>query len=247
MPKWVHHRETAKILGIKLSDDIMSKIDGLMDGADENLEHDFWRDPSASSSLIKLLEELKAYYGGEAVRYALLHVFLDTAEVETSSEFGKKRGLNHPDLARNAGFLMALGRLKRLKKQIPSTFYAELDWLLEALESNSNTLIQYITSLPEVESRISAMRRFGSKATQYSEIAKRYIRRFNLISNYIPTLINFMMELNSMKYGCSKEEHALKVLEKYKTMCSRGLTEKARIKLHNCFEKLAQDWVEGKL
>ena len=126
MQKWVHHREMAKILGIKLSDDVMIKIDGLMDGVDEDLEHDFWRDSSAFLRLIKLLEELKAYYGGEAVRYALLHVFLDTAEIETSSEFGKKRGLNHPDLARNLGFLTALGHLKQFKEQITSTFYVDL-------------------------------------------------------------------------------------------------------------------------
>jgi len=55
------------------------------------------------------------------------------------------------------------------------------------------------------------------------------------------------MKLNSMKYSGSKEEHALKILKEYKTMYSRGLTEEARIGLHNCFEKLAQDWVEGKL
>ncbi len=95
---------------------------------------------------------------------------------EISSELGKKRGLNHPDLARNVGFLTAFGRLKRIKEQIPSTFYVDLDWLLEALKSNSNTLIQYIGSLPEVESKITAMRGFGSKATQYSEKAKQYIQ-----------------------------------------------------------------------
>jgi hypothetical protein len=230
VPKWVHYREAAKILGIKLSDDIMSKID----------RASFLR-------LIELLEELKAYYGGEAVRYALLHIFLDKAKIEISSELGKKRGLNHPDLAGNVGFLTALSHLKQLKEQIPLTFYVDLDWLLETLESNSNTLIQYISSLPEVESKISTMRRFGSKSTQYSEIAKQYIRQFNLTSNYVPTLINFMMELNSMKYSGSKEEHALKVLEKYKTMYSKGWSEKARRKLYDCFEKLAQDWVEGKL
>jgi hypothetical protein len=114
--------------------------------------------------------------------------YLDFLQI--SSELGKKRGLKHPDLARNVGFLTAL-------------------------ESNSNTLIQYISGLPEVESGINNMRRVGSKATQYSEIAKQYIRQFNLTSNHIPTLINFMLELNSVKYSGSKEEHALKVLEKY--------------------------------
>ena len=76
---------------------------------------------------------------------------------------------------------------------------------------------------------------------------KPTLRQFDLSPYDIPILMNFIMELNSKKRDTSRREWALKILEKYKSTYSKGRTEKSRIKLYNCLEKLAQDWIKDKM
>ena len=241
MPKWAHHREVARRLGLSLPEHVMDEVDLAMDGMVEGFQHDFWRDDLGK--LKEFLSGLKDKRGGEAVRYALLHILLDEAEVHVSSELGRdRRRLRPPPLVCAMwGVQTAMGLLEYLRERIG--FAEDVECLLSRVDAK--WLAEYLMSIGEVKSRVKAMDRFKARTKLFRRLALKYIHRHNLHSIFIATLITLMHELCSYKGG-SREEHARSVLRKYEEMCGRGLAVEAANRLRAALKEVVEDWLAGR-
>jgi len=241
MPKWAHHREVARKLGLNLPQRVMDEVDSIMDGMVGGLQHDFWRDDL--DRLKGVLLELKAKHGEEAVRYALLHILLDEAEVHVSSELSKDRRLKLGPLeSARLGVLTAIGLLEYLHEKIG--FAEDVEWLLGRVDVE--WLAEYLMSMGEVASRVEAMDGFKARTKLFRQLALKYIHRHNLHSIFIPELIRFMHKLCSYKGGL-REEHARSVLRKYEEGATRGLAAEAANRLRAALKEIVEDWLAGRL
>ena len=245
MPKWIRHREVAKLLGIKLSEDAMRYIDEVLDGLIEGFEHDFWRQDK--QKFLKELERFNAQFGVESVYYALLHIFIDEVELQIAAELGGKRAdrIGYDSAIKN-GSLKAMDYLVSFKQHAPPKLYKDIEDFIERLQQRLTQIAQYVVSLPEVDTKVRTMKNFGDKVSRFREPAIRYMHAFKLSPTSIPIIINILTKLSS-KHTCADEEWASRVYMEFKEKYARGATKEMRERLYACFNKIVNDWLEKKI
>jgi len=230
MPKWLHHRSIAKVLGIHLLEREMQEIDSILDGIRREHEHDFWK---YDVGLLKnALVQIDGSYGADGVKYCFSHILLDTLQEYVVSERTKET-LSARMMREHApviAFETAIGVLERYIKDNVQEYYMIFEQFLSEVRDKQDEITQIISELPEVESWIEGIERSKRKRKKAEEIALRHGAK----GFFIPTYTNFILELwNDKKRGTlTKEEWANKVLAKYR---------KTSEKVYNDLIKIARE------
>ncbi|MEM2560617.1 MAG: hypothetical protein QXD53_07530 [Candidatus Bathyarchaeia archaeon] len=213
MPKWLHHRSIAKVLGIHLLEREMQEIDSILDGIRREYEHDFWK---YDVGLLKnALAQIYGSYGADGVKYCFSHILLDTLQEYIVSERTKET-LSARIMRQHASviaFETAISVLGYIRDYIQE-YYVIFEQFLSEVRRKQKEITRIIDELPEVEAQVKGIDKSKRKRERAEEIALRHGAK----GFFIPTYTNFILELwNDKKRGTlTKEEWANKVLAKYR-------------------------------
>jgi hypothetical protein len=238
-PKWVYHRKVAKILSLSLSNYQMRSIDSFLDGIGGGglSGHDFWREKI--SSLDDTLAQINTSYGADGVKYALIHVLLDTFKEELISELTGEKYADK-EYADKLAFFSAMFRLRFIRDHCASERRIIINQLLSEIESKEEEIIRIIRGSPEVKTQVGGIERFKMGRKRAEEIARKYAE-----SGFdIPFYACFILELwNDKRRGnMRKKEWGEKILAKYQSMTeglNKEAAEKRRINLTNIARNLS--------
>lgn len=204
MPKWGIHREVAQILNIKLPEYLMREIDSEIDGFKKRFTHDFWRSDVETFNMY--LNEVRMRYGEEAVKYALLHVFLDLATDFIVREESKDEG--DPTIRGLKNFVKIVKEVAK-RYPLPPSMNIEInscdEYINEALERVSLMLsdkhIKHIWE--ELSNEIKRSCRFlNSLLYELDEVKKRITNAmwFSLLSKCVSKTVKLYGKIYNLSF-----------------------------------------------
>jgi hypothetical protein len=237
-PKWVYHRKVAKILSLSLSNCQMRSIDSFLDGIGGGglSRHDFWREKI--SSLDDTLAQINTSYGADGVKYALIHILLDTFKEELISELTSEKYADK-EYADKLAFSSAMSTLRFIMDHCASERRIIINQLLSEIEDKEEEIICMLKESPEVKTQVRGIERSKMGRKRAEEIARKYAE-----SGFdIPFYTCFILELwNDKKRGnMTKKEWGEKILAKYQSM-TKGLNEEAAAKRRNTLIGIARNF-----
>jgi len=238
MPKWRVHREVAQILNIKLPENLMREIDGDIDGLKKGFIHDFWR--SSINEFNRYLDKVARQYGREAVKYALLHVFLDLAKeliiseksrdktpIEHATQFIEEFMMQYRYILSMAGLKVSLcsealsKALEGVRSVIVKDHIIRI-WreLSKEIKMKCYLLNSLLNNLDEVKKAVANLENLKFISKCASKITKIYAMKYSLNFVEKDILRKLILKFWSRKVNqTSKDE----ILEDIKYELSKGL------------------------